>query len=126
MLVDGFTPAQMPIVPSGSTKQDLLAASLLVHILRRGPTKQGAMPRQRKLFTIDTEILQALYEYSHQSGDRLDALYDEALRDLLKKKGQPVTLKEALQQSARSVAANDPGPKARKPKRRSSRNRPKV
>jgi len=59
------------------------------------------MPRQRRLFTIDTEILQALYEYSHQSGDRLDALYDEALRDLLKKKGQPVTLKEALQQSAR-------------------------
>jgi hypothetical protein len=55
------------------------------------------MPKQRKLFTIDTEILQALYEYSHQSGDRLDSLYDEALRDLLKKKGQRVTLKEALQ-----------------------------
>jgi hypothetical protein len=84
------------------------------------------MPRQRRLFTIDTEILQALYEYSHQSGDRLDALYDEALRDLLKKKGQPVTLKEALQQSARSVAANDPGPKGRTPKRRSSRKRSKV
>jgi hypothetical protein len=82
------------------------------------------MPRQRKLFTIDTEILQTLYEYSHQSGDRLDALYDEALRELLQNKGQPVTLQEALQQSACSVAANDPGAKGRRPKQRSFRKQP--
>jgi hypothetical protein len=41
--------------------------------------------RQRKLLSIDKE--QALYEYSRESGSRLDDLYDEALRDLLKKKG---------------------------------------
>src|SRR4029078_2457907 len=64
--------------------------------------------RQGRLFTIDTKILQALYEYSHQSGDRLDALYDEALRDLLKKKGQPVKLTEATQPNERSGGAHDP------------------
>jgi hypothetical protein len=72
------------------------------------------MAKKRKVFPVDPGVLQALYEYSRQSGVHLDDLCDEALRDLLKKKGQPSSLKEALQQSARAVAANDTAPTKRK------------
>lgn len=41
---------------------------------------------------IDKQLLGALYEYSRDNGARLDDLYDEALQDLMKKKGQPVSL----------------------------------
>lgn len=78
-------------------------------------------PRQRKMFSIDADVLRALYDYSQESGARLDDVYDEALRDYLKKKGQPVGLKAALKQSARQVPANDRTPtrsKASKKKRR--------
>lgn len=78
-------------------------------------------PRQRKMFSIDADVLRALYDYSHESGARLDDIYDQALRDYLKKKGQPVGLKAALEQSARQLPANDRTPaktKASKKKRR--------
>ena len=42
----------------------------------------------------------------------LQELADEAFRDLLKKHGRPVTLKEALKASARRVPANDPTPRS--------------
>jgi hypothetical protein len=70
------------------------------------------MTKKRKLFPVDLGVLQALYEYSRQSGVHLDDLCDEALRDLLKKKGQPASLKEALERSARVIAANDARPAA--------------
>ena len=38
-------------------------------------------------------MLRAIYDYSCDSGERLDVIYDQALRDYLKKKGQPVGLK---------------------------------
>ncbi len=65
------------------------------------------VPRQRKMFSADPDVLDALADYAQQSGVNLNDLHDEALRDLLKKKGQPATLKEAFERSARPVAAND-------------------
>ena len=64
-------------------------------------------PRQRKMLSIDADVLRAAYDYSRDSGERLDDIYDQALRDYLKKKGQPVGLKEAFAQSARQTPAND-------------------
>ena len=66
--------------------------------------------RQRKMLSIDADVLRAVYDYSRDSGERLDAIYDQALRDYLKKKGQPVGFKEAFAQSARQTPANDRAP----------------
>lgn len=52
--------------------------------------------------------------YSRDSGERLDAIYDQALREYLKKKVQPIGLKEAFAQSARQFPANDPAPSKKK------------
>jgi hypothetical protein len=59
------------------------------------------------MLSIDEDVLRAAYDYSRESGHRLDDIYDEALRDHLKKQSQPVGLKEAFTQSARQVPAND-------------------
>ena len=40
---------------------------------------------RQRLVSIDAGILQALYDLSRDSGTRLDDLFDQALRDLLKK-----------------------------------------
>lgn len=58
------------------------------------------------------------YDYSHESGARLDDIYDEALRVHLKKNGQPVGLKAALELSARQVPANDRVPAKKKTAKR--------
>lgn len=65
------------------------------------------------MLSIDANVLRALYDYSRDSGERLDDIYDQALRDFLKKKGQPVGLKEAFTQSARQTPANDRAPTKR-------------
>jgi hypothetical protein len=74
--------------------------------------------RQRKLVSLNPEILRALAEFSRDSGVGFGDAFDEALRDYLKKKGQPVTLRDALKQSAKMIAAND---RADKPKKRTRR-----
>jgi hypothetical protein len=43
----------------------------------------------------------------------LQELADEAFGDLLKKHRRPVTLKEALKQSAQQMPANDPAPRVK-------------
>ena len=47
----------------------------------------------------------------------LQDLADEAFRDLLRKHGRPVTLKEALRESARRLPANDAAASTEKRKR---------
>jgi hypothetical protein len=70
---------------------------------------------RRKLIEFDAETWQALHVLSQDTMKTLQDLADEAFRDLLRKHGRPVTLKEALRESARRLPANDPGDK---PKRR--------
>lgn len=66
--------------------------------------------RQRKMFSVEPRLLQALAFFARDSKTSLDDIADEAFRDLLKKHKRPLTLKAALQESARGLPANDPGP----------------
>jgi hypothetical protein len=78
-------------------------------------------PVRRKQFAIDAGVLAALEAFSRDSGASLDGLLDEALRDLLKKHRRPLSLKDALRDSARALPANDPELKAHR--KRSTRER---
>ncbi|WP_414463359.1 hypothetical protein [Hyphomicrobium sp. DY-1] len=71
------------------------------------------MPRERKVVNIEDDVLRAVSIYARDSGTSLDDIHNEALRELLKRKGQPVGLHEALKQSAKMIAAND-GSKSRR------------
>ena len=62
---------------------------------------------RKKLITFDGDALAGLEAYSRRTGTSLRTLINEAIRDLLKKKGQPIGLKAALQQSARTPANED-------------------
>jgi hypothetical protein len=55
-------------------------------------------------------VLRAASDYSRDSGERLDDIHDRALRDYLKKKGQPIGIREAFELSARQSPANDRAP----------------
>lgn len=70
----------------------------------------------RKFFSVDERVMQALSFLARDKQTGVDALVDEAFRDLLKKHKRPLTLKAALQESARTLPANDPGPKRAKAK----------
>lgn len=73
--------------------------------------------KRRKVFSVDARLLDALAFFSRDSKAALDDIADEAFRDLLKKHKRPLSLKAALQESARALPANDAGPKrARKSK----------
>jgi hypothetical protein len=72
----------------------------------------------RKRIEFDAETYRALDLLGRDSMRSLQELADEAFRDLLKKHGRPVTLKEALKASARRVPANDPVPRPESRKRK--------
>ncbi len=71
---------------------------------RSGPP-QGS---RRKLIAFDGEVWQALHQLSLDSLKSVQELADEAFADLLRKHRRPVTLKEALRESARLLPANGP------------------
>jgi predicted HTH domain antitoxin len=54
----------------------------------------------RKLIAFDDETMTALKQLSRNRMVTLQELADEAFADLLKKRGVPVDLKDALQRSA--------------------------
>ena len=66
-----------------------------------------AKPPIRKRVEFDAETRHALQLFGRDSMKSLQELADEAFRDLLRKHNRPVTLKEALRQSARRLPAND-------------------
>lgn len=70
----------------------------------------GAAGRRRKQVTLDAALLGALETLGRETGADLDALADEAFRDLLKKRRIPIGLRQALRASARQAPANDRAP----------------
>jgi hypothetical protein len=62
----------------------------------------------RKLIAFDGETWRALHQLSLDSMKSVQDLADEAFGDLLRKHRRPVTLKDALRESARLLPANDP------------------
>lgn len=66
---------------------------------------------KRKVFNVDERVLDALAFFARDRKVTLDDLADEAFRELLKRHKRPLSLKAALQASARTLPANDPGPK---------------
>ena len=75
----------------------------------------------RKLIEFDGETWRALEGLSHDKLASIQELADEAFRDLLKKHRRPVTLREALKASTRTIPANDAGGVPRRPKPRGKR-----
>ena len=64
-------------------------------------------PQVGKRVTFDRATWAAVELYSRDSMKSFQELADEAFRDLLKKHGRPVDLKDALRRSARAISAND-------------------
>jgi hypothetical protein len=62
---------------------------------------------KRKLIEFRPEVWQALVLLARDTGKSLEALADEAFTDLLRRYSRPLSLKEALRESARRLPAND-------------------
>jgi hypothetical protein len=73
----------------------------------------------RKLIDLNKGVWQALDSLARDREVSLQQLADEAFRVLLKKHSRPLSLREALKASSRTIAANDPVAKPNPPKRRS-------
>lgn len=74
-----------------------------------------APEKKRKQFLIDARVLAAVESLAGERGWPLNALAEDALREYLKKLGRPLTLRDALKSSVRTIAANDRGPKTSPP-----------
>ncbi len=68
---------------------------------------------KRKMVALSTELWHALELMMRDSGKDLYALAQEAVTDLLCKHRRPVSLKDALKESARRLPANDDAPPKR-------------
>jgi len=68
---------------------------------------------KRKPIEFAPEIWLALDLLAKDTGRSVQELADEAFADLLAKYHRPVSLKEALRESARRLPANDDAPPAR-------------
>ena len=77
-------------------------------------TDRRTDPDRRKLIGFDAETWHALQMLGRDNFKSLQELAEEAFADLLEKHDRPVSLKQALLQSARRQPANDPAPKSRK------------
>jgi hypothetical protein len=75
-------------------------------------------PPIRKRLEFDAETWHALHFLGRDIMKSLQELADEAFRDLLRKHRRPVSLKEALRESARRQPANDDSVPDSKPKSR--------
>ena len=64
-------------------------------------------PPIRRRIEFNPETWHALNQLGLDSGKRVQDLAEEAFRDLLKKHRRPVTLRDALRESARMHPAND-------------------
>ena len=71
---------------------------------------------RKKLIAFDGNVLSALEAHARTTGTSLRSLIDEAVRDLLRKKSEPIGLKNTLKQSTREPANEDTpvAPKKRK------------
>jgi hypothetical protein len=63
---------------------------------------------RRKLIEFDAETWRALHTLALDRMSTIQELADEAFADLLKKHNRPVTLKEALSESAGQPADQEP------------------
>ncbi|MGH9695593.1 MAG: hypothetical protein ACRD5Z_15690 [Bryobacteraceae bacterium] len=70
-------------------------------------SRRPAQGARRKLIEFDAETWHTLHLLSQDSVKSLQELADEAFADLLKKHQRPVTLKQALRDSARRLPANE-------------------
>lgn len=77
--------------------------------------KSLSHPSVRKRIEFDAESYQALDLLARDTMKSLQELADEAFADLLRKYRRPITLKEALRDSARGLPANDPAPRGTEP-----------
>ena len=75
-------------------------------------TSCKARPR-RKIIAFEPEVLQALEFLARDAGISVQSLANEAFADLLLKYRWPISLKDALRESARRLPANDDLPPER-------------
>lgn len=70
--------------------------------VRSGSVTRSQKDSVRKLISFDHETYQALVQLSRDRMGTLQDMADEAFRDLLKKHGVPVDLKDALKRSLKA------------------------
>jgi hypothetical protein len=98
---------------SVDSRQTARSANAMAKRREKMPGQKGEAER-RKLIGFDAETWHALQLLSRDSLKSFQELADEAFADLLTKHGRPVTLKQALRQSARRQPANDAAPTRKK------------